>query len=140
MKTKIYFFLLSAIFIGGCASTSNVQADKHICLSEPSWVLNPPHDKNSLYGVGIAPENFNGIQAQRKSAISKAINEIATQLRTTVNSQYISYESQNNGTSDKTYKNISFQTVDKENVNAKIVEFCKNPNTGNLYVLMRMVK
>ena len=142
MKNKFLFLFISTIFLVGCASTfsDTFSKDENICLVEPKWVLNPPHQKNVIYGVGIAPENINGIQAQRESAISKAINEIATQLKTKVNSKFISYEEQNNNFSNKSYKHTSIHNVNNLNINAKIVKFCKNPNTGNLYILMRMSK
>ena len=139
MKNRVLIIFFSTIFLIGCAS-SQTTAKQDICIKEPSWVLNPPIKKNVIYGVGIAPENIKGIQAQRNSAISKAINEIATQLNTQVNSKFIAYEKQNNGFTNKNYQHLSIQTVNQIRIRAKIIDFCKNPNTGELYVLMRMAK
>jgi len=138
VKNNFLFFIISTIILAGCTYNSpHISKNEHICFSEPDWVLNPPHEKNFIYGIGIAPENLNGIQAQRKSAIAKAINEIATQLQTNVNSQFTSYEVQNNAFSNKKYNFSSIHNVNND-INAKIIDFCKNPNTGDLYVLMRM--
>ena len=89
-----------------------------------------------MYGVGIAPQNFNGESAQRKSAISKAINEIASQMHTTVNSQLVLQSSTYNKSSAHSLSSISFQTIDGEKVSAVVIKSCKNPNNGFIYVLM----
>jgi len=125
----------------GCSNinlTKNNQST--ICKTEPSWVLNPPVEDNSIYGVGIAPVNFNGEQAQRKSAIAKAVNEIASQLNTTVNSQTITQAVHNNNQASTATSSVSFQTVNGQKVSAKIIKWCKNPSTGKLYILMKAIK
>ena len=110
---------------------------KDICYTEPTWAITPPVKDGYIYGVGIAPMNFNGEQAQRKSALSKAINEIAAQLNTTVNSQIVMNMSVHNNSATRNMNSISFQTVDGQKVSAKIIKSCKNPNNGYLYILMR---
>jgi len=131
---KLLYLILPAIFFAGCATLNNDNGSG-VCETEPSWVLNPP--KDAIYGVGVAPLNFKGEQAQRKSALSKAINEIATQMKTTVNSQLKTTASSHNGSVSSSMSSISFQTVDGQNVSAKIVKSCKNPNNGYLYILMK---
>jgi len=142
---KKYLLIPAIAFFAGC-STPNVTDIKTInpfakedgiCEKEPSWVINPPSDKNAIYGVGIAPRNFAGEQAQRKSAVSKAINEIASQLNTTVNSQTVTRAAVVNGQGSSAMSSVSFQTVNGQKVSAKIVKSCKNPNNGYLYILMK---
>jgi len=142
VQSKSFLIFISIILFIGCSSNSLLKKNtqSNICTTEPLWILNFPHKKNVIYGVGIAPKNFNGIKAQRKSAISQAINEIAYQLNTKVNSQFIIHEEQNNNFANKYYKNISFQTINNQNINAKIIKFCENPSTGYLYVLMGFEK
>ena len=137
--------LIPAIaFFAGCANVDNMSLDsinpfsnQGVCESEPSWVLNPPSEKGFVYGVGVAPKNFNGEQAQRKSALAKAINEIASQLNTTVNSQVATSMSMHNGQGSHSMSSVSFQTVNGQKVRGKIIKSCKNPNNGYLYILMR---
>ena len=136
------FLLIPAIlFFAGCADVSvnsiNPFSDNGICEKEPNWVLNPPLEKGYVYGVGVAPRNFKGEQAQRKSALAKAINEIASQLKTTVNSQIATTMSMQNGRGSSSMSSVSFQTVDGQQVSAKIIKSCKNPNNGYLYILMK---
>ncbi len=138
---KFLLMIPAILFFAGCSfnqitslTTSNKQKD--ICEIEPSWVLNPPLKKGLVYGVGIAPQNFNGEQAQRKSALAKAINEIASQLNTTVNSQVVTNMNVHNGQGSSNMSSVSFQTVNGQKVSAKIVKSCKNPNNGYLYILM----
>jgi hypothetical protein len=106
---KLIYLLIPAIFLAGCNSSNLVifQKDgKSICNSEPEWVINPPVDKKAIYGIGIAPLHFKGEQAQRKSAISKAIDEIASQMNTTVNSQLLTNTTLKNGNTNHVMSQI----------------------------------
>jgi len=134
MKFK-YFILPAFLFFAGCTNNPTLNNDKNICMNEPKWVLNIP--KDGVYGVGIAPLNFYGEQAQRQSAIAKAVNEIASQMNTTVDSKTIITTSVHNGKGDSTFNNISFQNVNGQKVKAIIVKSCKNPDNGKLYILMK---
>jgi hypothetical protein len=143
MKLK-YLVLPAFLFFAGCGNNLKVpdinipfMNDNGICETEPKWVTNPPVEKNEIYGVGIAPRNFHGVQAQRKSAIAKAINEIASQLNTTVNSQVATTATVVNGHGSSAMNSVSFQTVNGQKVSAQIVKSCKNPNNGYLYILMK---
>jgi len=146
MKLKISGVLIALSLIGmtGCQTPNffnkKPKIEKGICLTEPDWALNPPVSNNKIYGVGIAPPNFNGEAAQRKSAISKAINEIASQLNTTVNSKIVIKTSVYNKSATHSANSISFQTVNGEKVSAKIIKSCKNPNNDYFYVLMETDK
>jgi hypothetical protein len=144
MKLR-YLILPAMLFFAGCNTDVKLpdigfSADNGICEKEPKWVVNPPIEKNAIYGVGVAPRNFNGEQAQRKSAIAKAINEIASQMNTTVNSQVMTRASIHNGNGSSSMNSVSFQTVNGQKVSAKIVKSCKNPNNGYFYVLMKAGK
>ena len=133
MFSKIYWIFPFLIMMG-CVAPSF--SNNGICESEPSWAINPPSKKGYLYGVGIAPQNFKGESAQRESAISKAINEIASQMNTTVNSQLLSQSSIYNKSSTHSLSSISFQTIDGEKVSAVVIKSCKNPNNGFIYIIM----
>jgi len=136
-KNLSSFFLL--IFLTGCGISNNSvsETDKGICYSPPEWIYNIPVSKNKIYGVGVAGENINGFSAQRKSAISRAINEIANQMKVKVNNKFESIADSENGIAAQSY---TFQTVDNQIVHAKIIKSCKNPNNGIFYVLMESDK
>ena len=124
------FFL--PFFLLGCVSLP--QKDNNgVCYSTPKWAIEVPVSKDKVYGLGVAKENINGINAQRKVAISRAINEIASQLKVKVNNKFYNISSSDSGSHSTS---ITFQTVDNQQVSAKIIRMCKNPNTGKLYVLM----
>jgi DNA gyrase/topoisomerase IV subunit B len=108
------FWIFPFLIMMGCVTPS--LSNNGICEVEPSWAIKPPSKKGYLYGVGIAPQNFNGESAQRTSAISKAINEIASQMNTTVNSQLLLQSSIYNKSSAHSLALISFQTIDGEKV------------------------
>ena len=136
IKNLSSFFLL--IFLTGCGISNNsVSKEKGICYSTPKWVYKIPVSKNKVYGVGVAGENINGFSAQRKSAISKAVNEIASQLKIKVNNKFMSISNSETGTVAQSY---TFQTVDNQVVHAKIIKSCRNPNNGMFYVLMESDK
>jgi len=136
IKNLSSFFLL--IFLTGCGISNNsVTKEKGICYSTPDWIYNIPVAKNRVYGVGVAGENINGFSAQRKSAISKAISEIASQLKVKVNNRFESVTDSRSGSVAQSY---TFQTVDNQVVHAKIIKSCKNPDNGMFYVLMESDK
>ena len=130
-------FSLFFLLVGCNTPTLEKKENKHICYSTPNWVINTPVSKTKIYGVGIAGENFKGINAQRRSAISKAINEIAMQMKVKVNN---SFYSRQNSNGENYSDNITFQTVNNQSVSAKIIKSCKNPNNGMFYVLMQADK
>jgi len=143
MKFKLNSILsLSILVMVGCASPSlHSKKNDVICQTTPQWAIEPPVTKGKIYGVGIAPMNFNGKAAQRESAIHKAINEIASQLNTVVNSQVITNSVvYNKSAATHSTNSVSFQTVNGQKVSAKIIKSCTNPNNGYLYILMEADK
>ena len=136
MLSRLFPFLF-IIFIGCSIDNISLNKKNSVCYEKPSWAIKVPSTKNKLYGVGIAGENINGEAAQRKIAIARALNEIAAQLKTTVNSKL---ESLQTTLGDNRTQIYTIQTVDNQVVHAKIIKSCKNPNTGMLYILMESYK
>jgi hypothetical protein len=139
---SIILSLLSLIMIG-CTPlnlSNSTHNKKGICIKEPNWILHPPVKENKIYGIGIAPPNFYGEAAQRKSAISKAINEIAAQLNTIVSSKLVSVSTIYNQSAKHYINSISFQTINGQKISSKIIKSCKNPNNNYLYILMEADK
>ena len=125
--SKIFFPVL---FLG-CLDLPTKESG--ICYTTPSWAIEIPTSDNKVYGLGVAKENINGVNAQRDVAIRRAINEIAAQLKVKVNNKFYSISSTDRGNHTAS---VTFQTIDNQIVSAKIVKMCKNPNTKTLYVLM----
>ncbi len=93
--------------------------------------------KGEIVGIGVAPPNFYGFNAQKRSAISKALNEIAAQMGVTVNNTYVANEKVvNHSRAYSTAQTYTMQTINGKKVNAKIVKECKAAD-GNYYVLMK---
>jgi len=143
MKLK-YSSLLLLFFMMGCSTPSldivNLGNDNGICETTPKWVNQPPVEEGKVYGVGIAPPNFKGDAVQRKSAIAKAIDQIASQKHTVVNSQIASRSAVYNKSATHSMSAVSFQSVNGQNISAKIIKSCKNPNNNYFYVLMQADK
>ena len=143
MKLK-NLILPAFLLFAGCSMNDiglgKKSSDNGICMTEPKWVAQPPVKEGEIYGVGVAPMNFHGEQAQRKSAIAKAIDEIAAQMQTTVNSQTVTQATVYNKHASTSMSNVSFQTINGQKVSATIIKSCKNPETGYLYILMKANK
>lgn len=130
------FFLL---FLVGCSTNDLIAINGAGNSSEcnPYFFRHYTPKNNEIVGVGIAPINLNGFNAQKKSAISKALNEIAFQKGVTVNSAYLSNKKvENHSQAYSSAQTYSLQTVEGKKINAKIVKECKAPD-GYYYVLMR---
>jgi len=133
---KKLFFLLPLVFLG-CQSPEI--AEKIFNNDEgcnPSYFYNyASKHPDKIVGVGIAPRNFNGEAAQRKSAISKALNEIAMQKKVQISTVTQTSTHAVNKNVNRSFNSYSIQTVNGEVVHAKIVKSCK-ADDGNFYVVM----
>jgi len=134
LKKKI-INIIAITFFTGCVSQP--VKDNGICNKEPQWAIKVPVAENKIYGVGIAGENINGESMQRKMAISRAIHEIASQMKTNVKGAILSIQQSSGYKNTKLY---TFQTIDNQTVTAKIIKSCKNPSNGKFYVLMEAEK
>lgn len=125
---KIFLFL-PLIFLG-CFQ------EVHKSSCNPSFFTNYNHKKGEIVGIGIAAPNLNGFSAQKKSAISKAINQIAMQLGVNVKSVSIMQrQSVNHQKASSSFSQYSLQTVNGKTVRARIVKECRSGDY--YYVLMK---
>lgn len=126
---KKFFLFLPLLFLG-CFQ------EVHKSECNPSFFTNYTHKKGEIVGIGIAAPNLNGFTAQKRSAISKAINQIAMQLGVTVKSvSLMQRESVNHQKALSSFSQYSLQTVNGKKVRAKIVKECKSGDY--YYVLMK---
>lgn len=78
--------LLVAIVFSGCNQMLGVssQAPQN---TQPKWLTDSNYIKGKVSAVGCAGVHMKGKSAQRKLAISRAIEQIAMQKKTTVSTQ-----------------------------------------------------
>ncbi len=90
MKTEKARFLLAlgiaAILVGSCASGGVDRSDI------PSFYLNPPTAKETLYGVGQA--KMSTLDLSRTTAIARARDDVARQVRVSVKNALTDYAQQ----------------------------------------------
>ncbi len=133
---KKLFFLLPFIFLG--CQTPNLDSINPLQTKEecnPQYFLEyQSKHPDRIVGVGIAKRNYYGEAAQRKSAISKALNEIAYQKGVKVTSISASSAAKYGNRVNRNYQSYSLQTVNGKSVKAKIIKECKKD--GKLYILM----
>jgi hypothetical protein len=124
---KILFVVFVVFGLIGCN-----QANPN---KEPSWIYNPNSD-GKIGGVGSAKTHTRGKSAQRRVAISRALDEIATQMGTKVSTVISTSASVSSGTASSSMQTYSFQTTDGKIVKAYIKRMWHNPRTDELFVWM----
>jgi hypothetical protein len=127
------FFLL---FFNGCTKINNTNSkaieQPQILKSNdryPLWLENPEKEANGkLTAVGCASKHVNGEKAQKKLALQRAIDEIAMQKKTKV--QTVTYNTKTITASDKTSKteSSSLQEVENLEVSTKVMEYYTKPD------------
>jgi len=126
MKKTISFISILIIF-SGCAVTDKLLNNSS--NSEPQWLLDPYYDNDKIAASACAKEHINGVEAQKKLAISRAIDQIATQKRVTVdNATYRQKTSSNGRIGNSSSQSSSLQTVDKVSVSTKTKAIFKKQN------------
>lgn len=98
-------------------------------LKEPLWLDDPQKEANGkLTAVGCASRHINGEVAQKKLALQRAIDEIAMQKKTKV--QTVSYNTKIITESSKTSQTqtSSLQEVQNVDVSTKVMEYYTKPD------------
>ena len=117
---NIFLFTISVLLFTGCANNNKVSNTKTVVVNsgEPKWVLDPyiGLPEGSVAAIGCAREHFKGKSAQRKLAISRAIDEIATQVETNVNNALLTRRTKSSSSMNST----SLQSVKNVNVKTKV--------------------
>jgi len=129
--------ILSILFLNGCVKQPNTNS-KTIQKEEvqqsfqnkaPAWLDDPQRLANGkITAVGCASKHINGEVAQKKLALQRAIDEIAMQKRTKV--QTVLYTTKTTTASDKisTIKSSSLQEVENIEVSTKVMEYYTKPD------------
>ena len=123
MRSLLASFI--ALFIIGCGAAG-----------APDWTLMPPSD-GKIYGVGSSPIHVKGQTFQRALAVSRAIDEIASQKKVKVTSTLERAESiAASGKVFSAAQKYSVQTVEGQDVSAQIKEIYQDPRSKRIFVLM----
>jgi hypothetical protein len=135
LKILFLSIITAILLLTGCANNqvkSNKIAVKKPTKDKPKWLDDPFIDlpKNSIVAIGCARRHFKGKSAQQKLAISRAIDEIAAQVSTTVNN--ITLRKKTNFSSSAS--STSLQETQNINVKTKVIDKYLNHTTGNLCV------
>ncbi len=124
----LFFFILS--FLNGC-SKNEAHLKK---INEPKW-LKDGKVEGKISGIGCAAIHYKGLEAQKKLAIQRAIDQIAMQVSTNVSTiSYNERKRDSQGYSSNT-QTKSLHTVNGENISTKILDWYKNSN-GDICVLI----
>jgi len=140
LKTLVIFSAL--LSISGCSFLQ--KSDKPIAPKvidpkiKPSWIDSPEKDprvKEKLFGVGYSKTHIRGPREQKKLATADAINQIASQSKTTVDSSIDMIQASNGKSVSKNIISHSNQNVSGE-VSSKEIDSWINPFNKDLYIFM----
>lgn len=124
---KIISLIVSVMLLSGCVPHNNTTVTKQ--NTEPKWLLNPYIDDDKIAAIGCARIHFNGIEAQKDLAISRAIDRIATQNSVIVdNVTYRQKSSKNGNKADSSSNSSSLHTVEKIKIKTKTKAMYTKPS------------
>lgn len=136
--TLLFIFTISVLLFTGCTNNNKVSNTKTVVVNsgEPKWMIDPYIDlpDGTVAAIGCARKHFKGKAAQRKLAISRAIDEIATQVKTTVNNATLRRRTNSSSSMNAT----SLQSVDNVNVKTKVMDIYTDRN-NNMCVWVKKV-
>ena len=117
---------LVALVLGGCTSSISSLTGG---TEEPKWLIDPYVESDKIAAVGCAGQHFNGVEAQKKLAISRAIDQIATQTKVSVSNVTLRRKSSQNGVrGNSSSQSTSLQSVDNVSVQTRTKALYTKPN------------
>jgi len=129
MYRLLFFILLIPALFTACQKRDI----KPIIVEEPTWVLQPSID-GKIGAVGSAREHFKGKTAQRRLAISRALDELSQQSGVTVHSTIKRSEKRNGMQINSSAELYTIQNSSNETIKAHIQEVWTHPVTKEIYV------
>ena len=127
------FILLIFIFLFSCGSKTENTPNK---TSKPKWIYGAFEEKNAICGVGVSLPHIKGKAYQRATAIARAIDEIARQMKVKVDTKIEHFLKGSSSGRHSRISSFSVQTTTGQTVRAKIKDIYFNEETSELYVLM----
>ncbi|MDF1779995.1 MAG: hypothetical protein P1U67_01745 [Alcanivoracaceae bacterium] len=98
----------------------------------PTWINNPGDGV-----VGAAGTHFQGVHAQRKLAVARARQELASQRGISIESVLLINEYESGTRAGSNASQNTRVTLEKTEVKARVEQFWLNPNSGDVYVLIK---
>ncbi len=129
MYRVLLFILLIPVIFTACQNRSI----KPILIEEPAWVLQPSLE-GKVGAVGSAKEHFKGKSAQRRLAISRALDELAQQSGVQVESTIKRNERREGIQTSSSAEIYTVQNSSNETIQAHIQEVWTHPVTKEIYV------
>jgi PBP1b-binding outer membrane lipoprotein LpoB len=135
LKILISFLITTFLFTGCTNSLFNSSTQQKVQTQEevPQWMTDANYIKNKRSAIGCAGVHYKGESAQKKLAISRAIDQIAMQKKTTVSTQTLRKSSSNKLNSSQT---SSLQSTDNIELSTKVVEEYYDKKNNRLCVLV----
>jgi len=104
-----------------------------IPVEEPHWIVQPSFD-GKIGAVGSAQEHFKGKSAQRRLAISRALDELSQQSGVEIHSTIKRSEKRDGIHTNSSAEIYTLQNSSNETIQAHIQEVWTNPRTKEIYV------
>lgn len=133
MNTKRQLIIVVGIGLICCAAMAG--CSKGQSGSMPEWVYRPAM-AGSPGGVGISGPHVQGANAQRNLAISRAVDEIASQMGVKVQNVLETKTTASQDHTSSHQQSFSIHTVDGQTIQAEIREIWHDSETNQLYVWM----
>lgn len=134
MKYIVIFFLI--ISFNACKAphkSTEVKDPTVLKSSMPKWILSPSQN-GKVGAVGSALPHFKGKTAQRRLAISRALDELAQQSGVNVKSTILRKEKRDGAITNSSAEVFSIQNSANKSIKAHIQEIWTNPKTEEIYV------
>lgn len=128
---RVIVAALAAMLIAGCGEPAPRAASNGM----PEWVYNPGMS-GKIGGVGSAITHVKGRAAQRETAISRALDEIARQMGVKVSNVVSTQAQAGEGSASSSMQTYSFQTTDGRTVKARIKAMWLDSYRNELFVWM----
>jgi len=126
---KKFILLFFVLIISACSQP------KPVIDTRPAWI-NSPYINNEIAAVGSAHIHYYGKSAQRKLAISRALDELALQQGVKVITHTVRHDQKAGARVSAKSDIYSYQTSDNKTVNAHIKAIWTDPRTDELFIWM----
>lgn len=118
--------ILAALVVNGCSEPQVYRAPVN---NDPKWLNDPYINDDQYAAIGCARAHYNGVPGQKKLAVANAIDEIAAQMKTTVENVTLRRKKHTGARLDKLSKDsTSLHTVEKISVQTKIKAYYTKDN------------
>lgn len=121
MKKIIKILLLVGVVSFNIAGCNQQKAEVRATGIDPQWLLDPYIDGDKIAATGCASSHFKGVGAQKKLAISRAVDDIAKQKQVRVENITLNKKSYQNGNKGSTSsQSSSLQEVSGVSFSTKV--------------------